>query len=124
MKFLLDMNVPRELGRRLAKEGHSWRHVADVGFARASDETIVEEARPKGEVIVTHDLDYGRLLAFSGARDPSVIIFRVRNTSARNLHDRIVRGWLEIETPLNEGAVVTIEDAALRIRMLPISKDE
>jgi uncharacterized protein (DUF433 family) len=29
MKFLLNMNMPRELGRRLAAREHEWRHVRD-----------------------------------------------------------------------------------------------
>jgi len=37
MKFLLNMNVPRKLGRRLTSEGHECRHVGDIGMAQVSD---------------------------------------------------------------------------------------
>lgn len=37
MKFLLNMNVPRELGKRLTVEGHECRHLGDIGMACASD---------------------------------------------------------------------------------------
>jgi len=74
MRFLLNMNGPRGLGRRLTESGHVYRHVGDIGMARARDSAIVEKARESGEVIVTHDLDYGYLLAFSGQQSPSVII--------------------------------------------------
>jgi len=66
MRFLHNMNIPRELGRKLEAQGHSWRHVGNIGMFRANDVAIIEEARAKSEVIVTHDLDYGHLLAFSG----------------------------------------------------------
>ena len=79
MKFLINMNLPRELGRRLSNLGHDCRHVGDVGLSDASDEAIVEAARKAGETILTHDLDYGSLLAFSGEPSPSVVIFRLRN---------------------------------------------
>lgn len=124
MKFLLNMNVPRELGRLLSTQGHEYRHVGDVGMARAGDEAIIEEARANRETIVTHDLDYGRLLAFSGASVPSVIIFRLRNTSLENLFAQIANAWTEVERPLTEGSVVVLEDAVLRIRRLPIAGDE
>ncbi len=124
MKFLLNMNVPRELGRRLTSEGHECRHVGDIGMAQVSDLVILKEARGNKEIIVTHDLDYGDLLAFSGETNPSVIIFRVRNTHADNLFKQIVEAWGEIERPLIEGAIITFEDAALRIRKLPILEDE
>ena len=49
MKFLLNMNVPRELGKRLASQGHTFRHVGDIGMARASDVMIADEARKNQE---------------------------------------------------------------------------
>lgn len=124
MKFLLNMNLPRELGKRLVAQGHMFRHVADIGMAKADDAAIVVEARANQETIVTHDLDYGHLLAFSGESAPSVIIFRVRNTHVNNLFGRMVRSWAEIAQPLSEGSIVVLEDAALRIRRLPITQDE
>lgn len=122
MKFLLDMNVPRTLGARLASQGHESRHVADIGMDRASDLAIVQEARTNREIIVTHDLDYGQLLAFSGEPGPSVVIFRLRDTRPDNLFARICDVWPQIKGPLTAGAVVLLEDAALRIRRLPIKK--
>jgi predicted nuclease of predicted toxin-antitoxin system len=85
---------------------------------------ILEEARSRQETIVTHDLDYGHLLAFSGESSPSVIIFRLRNTHPDNLFARIQSSWTEIEGPLRTGAIITLEDASLRIRKLPVSQDE
>lgn len=122
MKFLLNMNVPRALGRRLTAVGHECRHVGDIGMDRASDAAIVEEAKANHEVIVTHDLDYGHILAFSGAPSPSVIIFRLRNTHSDNLYARLMSVWSEIERPLQDGAIVILEDAALRIRTLPLKR--
>jgi len=87
---------------------------------RAEDMAIVREAKVRGEVIVTHDLDYGHLLAFSGEKVPSVIIFRLRNTHPNNLSKRLLEVWPEIEGALTEGAIVVIEDAVFRIRGLPI----
>jgi predicted nuclease of predicted toxin-antitoxin system len=124
MRFLLNMNVPRELGRQLVASGREARHAGDAGLAAAADEEILRCARQSGEVIITHDLDYGRLLAFSGQREPSVVIFRTQNAHPRDLFARIVRAWSHIEKPLAEGAVVVIEDTAVRIRPLPISRSE
>ena len=124
MRFLLDMNVPRELARRLIAAGHECRHVGDIGLAQASDVAIMEEARSGGETIVTHDLDFGHLLAFSGEAVPSVIILRLRNAHPDNLFATIVRTWPDIEEPLLEGAIVSLEDAAFRVRRLPIARDE
>ena len=123
MKLLLNMNVLPQLGPRLAAVGHPCRHARDVGLERAEDPGIIAAARAGGEVIVTHDLDYGHLLAFSGEAGPSVIIFRVRNTHPEALFRRFTECWPDIEEPLGRGAIVTIEDAAVRIRPLPIARD-
>ena len=118
------MNVPRDLGR-LAAQGHACRHVGDIGMAQASDVAIIEEARANHEVIVTHDLDYGHLLAFSAEGVvPSVIIVRMRNTHPNNLLTRILSILPEIEQPLLDGAIVALEDANLRVRRLPVSQAE
>jgi predicted nuclease of predicted toxin-antitoxin system len=124
MNFLLNMNVPRQLARRLTDISNTCRHVADIGMAQASDVAIVEEARSNKETIITHDLDYGHLLAFSGEPGPSVIILRLRNTHPDKLAERITITWREIEEPLKNRAIVVLEDAAFRIRRLPITLDE
>jgi predicted nuclease of predicted toxin-antitoxin system len=124
MRFLLNMNVPRVLGLRLTAAGHGCRHAGDIGLAHAQDVAILGEARTQGEVIVTHDLDYGHLLAFSGNPSPSVVIFRLRNTHPDNLFARMTSSWEEIERPLSEGAIVVLEDATVRIRRLPIKSQE
>lgn len=85
MKFLLNMNLPRVLGRRLVAAGHPCRHAGDIGLGGARDVEIMAEAGRNHEIILTHDLDYGHLLAFSGETAPSVIIFRRRNTHPARL---------------------------------------
>jgi len=120
MKFLLNMNVPPQLGKRLTAQGHTCRHVRDIGMARADDLEIVAEAKAHQEIILTHDLDYGTLLAFSGESKPSVVIFRLRNTHPDYLFRRMMNIWSEIQNALLEGAIVVLEDATLRIRQLPI----
>jgi len=59
MKFLLDMNLPRGLGPLLARAGHAARHAGDSGLATALDPEIIRAASAAGEVILTHDLDFG-----------------------------------------------------------------
>lgn len=119
MKFLLDMNLPRELAHRLILAGHQCRHVADIGLSRAEDLEIVAAAREAREVILTHDLDYGGLLAFSEAGEPSVVIFRTRDVSVQNLASRLLGLMPRIEHALSDGAVVVISDEAARVRRLP-----
>jgi predicted nuclease of predicted toxin-antitoxin system len=123
MNFLLNMNIRREMIAPLQKRGHACRHVGDIGMSRAKDDEIVAEAKRRGEVILTHDLDYGHLLAFSGEKAPSVIILRLRNLSVNEVLSRLDSIWKEIESPLMNGAIVSLSDKSLRIRKLPIETE-
>ena len=44
IEVLLNMNLPRRLGRELTAAGHECRHVGYIGMAKASDVEIVEKA--------------------------------------------------------------------------------
>ncbi|OQY88056.1 MAG: hypothetical protein B6D38_10860 [Anaerolineae bacterium UTCFX1] len=120
MNFLLNMNIRREMIAPLQERGHICRHVGDIGMSRAKDVEIVAEAKKTGETILTHDLDYGNLLAFSGDNAPSVIILRLRDLRSDEISSRLDVVWSEIELPLRNGAIVSISDRSLRIRNLPI----
>lgn len=87
----------------------------------SDDAEIVETARRNDQVIVTHDLDYGDLLALGGRRQPSVIIFRLRISSPSNLSDRLRSAWEHIASFLPKGVIVVITDATVRVRLLPLN---
>lgn len=123
MNFLLNMNVHREMAAPLEKRGHACRHVGDIGMSRAKDFEIVAEAKRAGEVMITHDLDYGHLLAFSGESAPSVIIFRLRDLRTDEIISRLDAVWKDVESALMEGAIVSLSDKSLRIRALPIESE-
>lgn len=120
MRFLINMNLPRNLVFYLDELGHDCRHIADIGMAEASDSRIVETARASDETILTHDLDYGEILAFSGAAKPSVVVFRLRNVHVSRLVEKIRAAWPRILSPLEEGAIVILSDTSIRIRRLPV----
>ncbi len=116
------MNLPHELGRRLASAGHEWRHAADIGLARASDANILATAKADGECVLTHDLDYGQLLVFSGESAPSVVIFPLRRADSGAMFRRLTDDLVGFEEALKAGAIVIIEESVSRIRPLPIAR--
>jgi len=75
-----------------------------------------------GFVIFTHDLDFGTLLAKSGARAPSLIQVRTQDVSPNvlgsNLNLLLQQG--EATNLLKQGALVTVDEERHRIRMLPL----
>ena len=122
IRFLIDMNLPRTLAVLLTQNGYRCRHVGDIGLSQATDEEIVEEARLNGEVILTHDMDYGKILAFSGESSPSVIIFRYQTKEPESFLKRILNDLPQIQSGLERGAIVVVERKITRIRLLPIQR--
>ena len=76
VKLLIDVNLPPKWAPVL--EGLGWPavHWSDIGDPRASDDTIMAWARQNGHAVFTHDLDFGAMLALSGASGPSVLQVR------------------------------------------------
>lgn len=81
IRLLLDQGLPRSTVAQLGERGIDACHVADIGRSHAADFEIIELARHQGQVIVTLDADFHRLLALSGAHGPSVI--RIRQKGLR-----------------------------------------
>ena len=121
MKFLLDVGISPALRRLLEAEGHEIRYLPNHFSNRTPDSGILEIALEAGEVIITHDLDFGKLLAFSQQKLPSVILFRIHHINAKIFHLLILECWEHIAEPLNIGALVVIESGSVRVRTLPIS---
>ena len=118
MRFLPNMNVCGAVGTALTHLGQQWVHARDLGLARADDHTVVDLSRREGMAIITNDLDYADLVTLSGADRPSVIIFRLRLSSPAAMSTRLTESWTRVSLALEQGAIVVIEDAAVRIRSL------
>ncbi len=79
MRLLLDMNLSPHLCPRLRADGHDAIHWSEVGDPRASGETLMGYAQQHGSVVITHDLDFGAILATTKAAGPSVVQVRTQD---------------------------------------------
>jgi predicted nuclease of predicted toxin-antitoxin system len=68
VKLLVDMNISPLVVGPLNAAGHAAVHWMDLGPASASDETLMAWAQAHDTVLLTHDLDFGEMLAASGAK--------------------------------------------------------
>jgi predicted nuclease of predicted toxin-antitoxin system len=122
MRFLLDMGLGRSTAEYLRAEGHDALHLRDEGLQRLGDAAIVDKALVEQRVIVTHDLDFGRIVALSQGKLPSVITFRLSNMSVEEVNRRLADVLRRFTPLLNEGALISITDDAVRIRRLPVGR--
>lgn len=119
MKILLDMNLPPAWTEFLEAEGFETVHWSSVGDPGAPDRTLMAWAASHGFVLFTHDLDFGVLLALTHAASPSVIQVRVQDPSPEAIGHDVVRVLRLREDALRAGALVTIDKAKDRVRVLP-----
>ncbi len=120
MKLLADMGISPRVVEDLRRNGMDAVHLADLGLHRMSDGDILKKALQENRVLLTHDLDFGELLAASGENLPSVIIFRLKDMRASNVsrHLSVILG--RQTEALNQGAILSVTENKIRIRSLPI----
>jgi predicted nuclease of predicted toxin-antitoxin system len=120
MKFLADMGISPRSVAFLCRLGHDAVHLHDAGLDRLSDASILSKALDEGRVVLTHDLDFGDLVAASRARLPSVVTFRLRNMSADHVNRYLQLILADHQERLIAGAVISITEGQIRVRSLPI----
>jgi predicted nuclease of predicted toxin-antitoxin system len=124
MKFLLDMGLPQSTVGFLHSQGHQAIHLREQGLQRLADEEIIEKARQEERVILTHDLDFGRIIALSQSRLPSVITFRLDNMRPASVNHYLDEVLSQFSTELAQGALVSVNEQAIRVRPLPVGDRE
>jgi predicted nuclease of predicted toxin-antitoxin system len=121
MRFLLEMNISPELSHRLRAAGHEAVHWSSVGAPRARDEILMSFARDHGQVLLTHDLDFGSLLALTHAAGPSVIQIRTQDVLSDRFLSLVCAAAKQFESELQRGALVVVDEERSRVRVLPIA---
>lgn len=120
MKFLLDENMPPSLAGLLQDAGHDARHVIEIGYNNTPDFKITEFAAVSGEIIITHDTDFGTILALTGKNSPSVILFRWQAITAQAVFQFLKKHLPQLEENLSKGALIVVDEHKVRIRILPL----
>ena len=120
LPLLIDMNLSPEWVGWLEQRGWSAVHWSTVGDPRAPDRVILGWALEHGRVLLTHDLDFGAVLASSGAVSPSVIQLRASDVTPQASGALMLEVLKSLESQLERGALVTVDEDGSRVRVLPL----
>jgi predicted nuclease of predicted toxin-antitoxin system len=120
MKLLVDMNLSPTWVAVLTEAGWETVHWSGIGNPRAADAEIMAWARQNGHVVFTHDLDFGTLLALTQAEGPSVIQVRTQDVTPGAIGKLVVNALRQFQTELGQGALIVLDEANVRARVLPL----
>lgn len=105
----------------VANAGLDVVHARDIGLARAPDTAILQTALSQGRFVVTHDSDFGKLLAYSNAEAPSVVRLRLPLASHKEVATFLLLAIAETAQDLERGAIVSVSEERARVRLLPLA---
>jgi predicted nuclease of predicted toxin-antitoxin system len=120
MKLLIDMNLSPRWVDRLAEAGFEAAHWSSLGTANASDLEITRYAGLHDWIILTHDLDFGAILAVTHGEKPSVVQIRSGDVSPEAIGSQVLLAIKNMSAELTAGALMTIDPERMRIRLLPL----
>jgi predicted nuclease of predicted toxin-antitoxin system len=87
----------------------------------SSDSLILKWARENELVVCANDLDFGAILTVTRAKGPSVIQVQTQDVTSKHLEDLIVRTLCQHKVILEHGALISVDEARLRSRILPLT---
>ncbi len=122
MKLLIDMNLSPRWVDFLAGKNIDAIHWSSIGKPNATDQEILEHAASNGYIVVTHDLDFGFLLARSFNTTPSVIQSRTADLRPEAIGDVLLTTLEQFRDELESGCLLTIQEDRTRVRLLPFKR--
>lgn len=120
MKLLVDMNLSPSWIERLARHGFDAVHWSSIGAVTAPDSEILKWANEHEFVLITNDLDFSAILAAGAVTGPSVIQLRTQDLLSDAAVSIVVNALEAHREDIERGALLSIDEAGRRVRMLPL----
>lgn len=120
MKILVDMNLSPRWVAAIQSAGLDAVHWSAVGNPAAHDHEVIAWAVSNNALLLTHDLDFGAILAASGDLKPSVLQLRTQDLTPDQLAPKLVDLVRRLATELEQGALVSFDPERARVRLLPL----
>jgi predicted nuclease of predicted toxin-antitoxin system len=120
MKILVDMNLSPGWVGFLTEAGFEAVHWSAVGASSAPDGELMQWAVERDYVVLTADLDFGAILAATQSKRPSVVQLRSDILMPRAIGGAVVAAIRQTRHELLDGALVSVDPARARLRILPL----
>jgi predicted nuclease of predicted toxin-antitoxin system len=115
------MGVSYKVANWLNGAGHNAIHLSEEGLHTLEDYLIVEKAAMENRIILTADMDFGQILAFTRSDSVSIIQFRLFNLAPPNIISKLELALDKFANHLGAGsAIITIHENKIRFKKLPL----
>ncbi len=86
----------------------------------APDSEIMAYASKNDYVVLTHDLDFGAILAATHGEKPSVVQIRAGDVSPNAIGKQVIMALRQMASELETGALIIVDPTRARLRVLPL----
>ena len=116
------MNLSPNWVERLARHGFEAVHGSTLGAATAPDVEIMTWANEYHFVVITNDLNCSAILAAGAGDGPSVVQIRTQDLLSDSAISIVAKALETHREDLERGALLSIDEAATRVRVLPLRR--
>lgn len=120
MKLLVDMNLSPRWMEVLGGAGFKAAHWSTLGAHNAPDSEIMAYAKVFDYVVLTHDLDFGAILAATHGEKPSVVQIRAEDVNPDVIGIQVTAALRQMASELEDGALLTVDPNRTRLSLLPL----
>ena len=115
------MGISYQVAQWLNNIGHDAIHLSNEGLHTLDDHLIVDKAISENRIILTADMDFGQILAFTKSSLVSVIQFRLFDLSPANIISKLNIVFDNFtEEMAADPVIITIQQNKMRIKKLPL----
>lgn len=115
IKFLADENIPIKAIHTLKQKGIDIISVLEISQG-LSDKEVLDFANKQNRIIITFDIDFGKLVFREKLKVKGIILLRIAPKSPQHIVEK-VETLLASEYPIENSFLIVKEDS---IRLLPI----
>jgi predicted nuclease of predicted toxin-antitoxin system len=120
MRLLIDMNLAPRWVEYLIEAGHDAIHWCVAGPVNAKDREVCDYRHDY--VLLTNDLDFPQILAYTRDAAPSVILLRGEPLVPRSFGSALLHAIELCQQEIIRGAIVTLDwSGKPRARVLPLT---
>ena len=120
MRLLIDMNLSPRWVEAFKDAGIDAVHWSTLGAFNATDAAIMAYARQNDCVVMTHDMDFGAILAATQGEKPSVVQIRADDVSPTAIGSQVINALKQMSMELDSGALLIVDPSRTRLRVLPL----